>query len=282
MSYDNACKLLANEYPGEFIRLFFGVEATEIQILKTELSIEPIRADSVIFVATSSAVFHLEFETLPQSDATPIPLRSLDYYIRLKRQYNRPIRQLVVFLKETTSPLVFENQYRDSNTRHRYQVIRMWEQDPKPFLASPGLLPLATLARSNAPTSLLAQVAEEVAKIEDESGRRNLSGCAQILAGLRYDKDLIRKLFREDIMKESVIYQDILAQGIAKGRTEGRLEGRTEGRTEGRREGELGLVQRLMARRFGEVDPEIIKQIQGLSIEQLESLGESLFDFTDI
>ncbi|HIK11922.1 MAG TPA: DUF4351 domain-containing protein, partial [Oscillatoriaceae cyanobacterium M33_DOE_052] len=29
-------------------------------------------------------------------------------------------------------------------------------------------------------------------------------------------------------------------------------------------------------------DPEIIKQIQGLSIEQLESLGESLFDFTDI
>ncbi len=286
MSYDNACKLLANEYPGEFIRLFFGVEATDIQILKTELSIEPIRADSVIFVATVSEIFHIEFETMPQLDATPIPLRSLDYYSRLKRQYNRPIRQLVVFLKETTSPLVFENQYRDTNTRHRYQVIRMWEQDPALFLTSPGLLPLATLARTNAPSTLLTQVAEQVATIEDKSQRQNLSGYAQILAGLRYDKDLIRKLFREDIMKESVIYQDILAQGIAKGRTEGRLEGRlegrTEGRTEGRIQGELGLVQRLMARRFGEIDPEIIKQIQGLSIDQLESLGESLFDFTDI
>ncbi|WP_446390131.1 hypothetical protein [Coleofasciculus sp. B1-GNL1-01] len=36
---------------------------------------------------------------------------------------------------------------------------------------------------------------------------------AEILAGLRFEKALIRRFFREDIMRESVIYQDILQQG---------------------------------------------------------------------
>ncbi|GAB4279840.1 MAG: DUF4351 domain-containing protein [Oscillatoriaceae cyanobacterium] len=274
MSFHNACKALATQYPAEFIKGFFGVNAPDIRILKTELNIEPIRADSVILLGRLSPIFHIEFETLPKLDGTPISLRMLDYYIRLKRQYNRPVRQLVVFLKETASPLVFENQYRDSNTSHSYQVIRMWEQDPAMFLNSPGLLPLATLARTNAASTLLTQVAEQVATIEDESQRQTLSGYAQILAGLRYEKDLIRELFREDMMKESVIYQDILAQGVAKGRT--------EGLTQGRIQGELGLIQRLMARRFGAVDPEIMERIQRLSIDQLESLGESLFDFTEM
>jgi len=33
-------------------------------------------------------------------------------------------------------------------TRHRYGVVRLWEQDPLPLLQNPALLPLATLARS--------------------------------------------------------------------------------------------------------------------------------------
>ena len=110
MSFHNACKSLATQYPAEFIKGFFGVKAPDIRILKTELNIEPIRADSVILLGRLSPIFHIEFETLPKLDGTPIPLRMLDYYIRLKRQYNRPVRQLVVFLKETASPLVFENE----------------------------------------------------------------------------------------------------------------------------------------------------------------------------
>jgi len=35
---------------------------------------------------------------------------------------------------------------------------------------------------------------------------------AEILAGLGFVKGIIRQLFREDIMRESVIYQDILQQ----------------------------------------------------------------------
>ncbi len=46
--------------------------------------------------------------------------------------------------------------------------------------------------------------------------------------------------------------------------------------------GELRLIMRLLNRRFGEIDSSLIERIQGLSIEQLENLGEALLDFSGV
>jgi hypothetical protein len=51
---------------------------------------------------------------------------------------------------------------------------------------------------------------------------------------------------------------------------------------EGNLQGEQRLVMRLLNRRIGEIDSSLIEQVQGLSIEQLESLGEALLDFSSI
>jgi predicted transposase YdaD len=76
-------------------------------------------------------------------------------------------------------------------------------------------------------------------------------------------------------MRESVIYQEIKAEG----RAEGRAEGKAEGRTEGKREEGVAFVLRLLRKRFGQVPLNLEKRIQGLSISQLEDLGEALLDF---
>jgi predicted transposase YdaD len=47
----------------------------------------------------------------------------------------------------------------------------------------------------------------------------------QMLYSIKTGKDLIRQFFREEIMRECVIYQDILQQGLQQGRQEGRQEG---------------------------------------------------------
>ena len=47
MSYDNACKYLAETYPREFARWLLASEPPEIRVLKTELTLEPIRADAL-------------------------------------------------------------------------------------------------------------------------------------------------------------------------------------------------------------------------------------------
>ena len=68
---------------------------------------------------------------------------------------------------------------------------------------------------------LLSQVAQNIAKISDSVTRQNTTGYTEILAGLRFKKDLIRQLLSEDIMQESVIYQDILQKGERQGEQRG-------------------------------------------------------------
>ncbi len=97
------------------------------------------------------------------------------------------------------------------------------------MLKVPGVLPLATLARAEKPEQLLEQVAERVMHLLPEQGRSELAGCAAVLAGLRFDRQFIKSVFREEIMQESVIYQDILQQGIQQGELKGELKGELRG-----------------------------------------------------
>lgn len=194
--------------------------------------------------------------------------------MRLYRQHRRPIEQVVIFLKPTISDVVFTEQFAVGTTVHRYRVIRMWEQEPAPLLANPGLLPLAVLARTDAPTSLLQQVADLVEQIEEAQQQREISAYTEILAGLKFDKNLIRRFLREELMRESVIYQEI--------QQEAKQQGRLEGREEGRQEEGASLVLRQLTRRVGQLAPEMRTQIQQLPVAQLEELGEALLDFSSM
>ena len=265
MSFDNVCKILAEKYPLDFANWLLPETVEKIKVLKTELSIEPIRADSVILLQTNNRILHLEFQTRTKSE-TPIPLRMLDYFVRLVRQYNLPVTQVVIFLQETTNEIAFTEAYIDEMTNHRYRVIRMWEQDSALFLNNPALLPLAPLTKTNSAPELLSQVATEIAKITDVPARQNTAAYTEILAGLRFEKNLIRQLLSEDIMQESVIYQDILQKGEQKGEQKEAFR----------------FLNRQLNRRFGEMDSFIVERIRLLPTEQLEILGEEFLDFSGI
>jgi predicted transposase YdaD len=144
----------------------------------------------------------------------------------------------------------------------------MWEENPELFLNDEALLPLAPLAATNQPQSLLQQVAERVKGIEAQKKPEILT-YTKILAGLKYRKDLIQQLFKGGMMRESVIYQDILA------------EGRQEGREEGLKR-ERSLIIRLLTRKLGQLSQDVLERIDTLPLEQLENLGEALLDFTSI
>ncbi|ODH01531.1 hypothetical protein A4S05_02930 [Nostoc sp. KVJ20] len=49
---------------------------------------------------------------------------------------------------------------------------------------------------------------------------------------------------------------------------------------EGNKQGEQRLIIRQLNRRIGEIDSSTIERVQELSIEQLETLGEALLDFS--
>jgi len=118
------------------------------------------------------------------------------------------------------------------------------------------------LTQTDSPTALLSQVAEKVARIPDITEQQNITGCLGILAGLRFEKDLIRQFLREEVMQQSVIYQDIWERS--------------------RKAEAVSLILRQVNRRFPEVDSSLIERVKILSVEQLEEFGESLFDFSNV
>ncbi len=132
MTYDNTLKYLVEQYPQQFVAWLLTTETTDIQILKTELSLEPIRADAVVFLQIANRILHLEFQTLAVSNP-PLPLRMLDYWVRLRRQYNCDVDQVVIFLTPTNAEAAFIEELDAPNTTHRYRVIRIWEQIPNRY-----------------------------------------------------------------------------------------------------------------------------------------------------
>ena len=265
--FDNVCKFLAENFSRDFASWILG-EPERLTILSpTELSLEPIRADALILLQSSEVVLHLEFQTSP--DET-MPFRMADYRLRVHRRYpNKNMRQVVIYLKSTGSDLVQQNVFSISGLRHEFEVMRLWEQPIADLLKFPGLLPLAVLGRSNDRTQTLQEISLVIDSIENRREQSNIAAATSILAGLVLKKEVIRTILREEIMQESVIYQDIVATATAKGKAEGI------------KEGEVSMILRLLKRRLGQVESEDENRLNQLSVKQLETLGEALLDFSN-
>jgi predicted transposase/invertase (TIGR01784 family) len=82
--YDSTCKFIALEYSKDLATWLLGKPLDLTEIKPSELSLEPIRADSLIFLESEELILHIEFQTDPKED---IPYRMLDYATRLYRRY---------------------------------------------------------------------------------------------------------------------------------------------------------------------------------------------------
>jgi predicted transposase YdaD len=107
-------------------------------------------------------------------------------------------------------------------------------------------------------------VARRVEGMTERQARSNVAAASAILAGLLLEKETIHRVLRRDIVRESVIYQEIEAEAEARGEARG----------------ELNLVLRLLTRRIGLMATESEAQVRTLSLVKLEELGEALLDFS--
>ena len=120
--------------------------------------------------------------------------------------------QVVIYLRETTSPLVSQTTFQAGRLNHEFEAIRIWEIPTSVLLSSTGLLPYAVLGKTEDRIGVLQQVSTLIQELPRRE-QSNLFAVTSVLAGLKLEKAVIQRLMRSEIMKESVIYQDILAQG---------------------------------------------------------------------
>ena len=103
---DNICKFLAESFSEDFASWILGRAIALTKLEPSELSVEPIRADSVIFLESADLILHIEFQTEPNQN---IPFRMTDYRLRLYRKFpEKEIHQVVIYLTPSQSPLVYE------------------------------------------------------------------------------------------------------------------------------------------------------------------------------
>lgn len=83
-------------------------------------------------------------------------------------------------------------------------------------------------------------------------------------------REEIERMLGLSELRKTKVYQEALQEGRQEGRQEGAL-----------REGQ-SLILRQLNCRLGEVSPSVQTQIQVLSLDQLEALGEALLDFSEL
>ena len=253
--YDNVCKFLAERFSRDFANWLLNepIELTELKT--TELSLNPIRADSLIFLQSDDIVLHIEFQTSPDED---IPFRMADYRLRVYRRYpNKEMYQVVIYLKPSNSELVYQNTFELTNLRHQFNVIRLWEQATDSFLNNSGLLPFAVLTRTDSPRETLTQIAAIIDSMPNKQQQSDISASTAILSGLKLDQDSIKRILRSDIMKESVMYQEIFHEGEVKG--------------------EKQAIQNIALNMLrNSMNMEDIVKLTGLNLQEIEQLNSSL------
>jgi len=153
------------------------------------------------------------------------------------------------------------------------QVKRLYLEDLLPLKdLSPNLALLKLLVVDEQDTATLAQAIINSAETEAEF-RRLLDLVEAILVNKFPQlgtKEILQMLNLKTVdVTQTRFYQEVFQ------------EGQQEGRQEGRQEGEANLLLRLLTKRYGMLSPSQEQQIRSLDVEQLESLGEALLDFTN-
>jgi predicted transposase/invertase (TIGR01784 family) len=124
-----------------------------------------------------------------------------------------------------------------------------------------GLLPLAVLSKTDSPEETLRQVAAQIENINDRQVQSSVAASTAIISGIALSREIIHRLLRSEIMKESVIYQEILLEGQAKGKAEGKAEGSVEATNQ---------IALNMLR--SNVAVELVAQFTGLTLKQVQKL----------
>jgi predicted transposase/invertase (TIGR01784 family) len=198
-----------------------------------------------------------------------------DYRLRLYRKFpEKLVRQVVIYLNPSQSPLVRETTFNIGSLNHQFEIIRLWEQPTAIFQKYQGLLPFATLSKTSDPEDTLRQVAKQIENIQDKQVQSNVAASTAIISGIALRKDIIKRLLRSDIMKESVIYQEILHEGLAEGEARGLAEGKAKGLAEGEAKGLAKATNQIAINMLrSNISVDVVAQVTGLTVKQVQKLS---------
>ena len=204
-----------------------------------------------------------------------LPIRMRAYAGLAAEKYGLPTYPVLVNIlpppTTLTIPDRFESNFLGLQVRQDYRVINLWEVEAAIVFEQSlnALLPFVPVLKNGGDAKVVQQALNQLRQDEQLVELESLLG---FFASFVLESDVVRQIMRWDmaVLRESPWYQEILREGERLGEQRGRQE---EGRS---------LILKLLTRQVGDLSPETVAQIEALSIDQLEALGEALLEFTQI
>ncbi len=263
--YDVSTKELVWDDPGAWLERFGIGPPGPAEVIDSDITTLSAAADKVIKVgAPEPYLVNIELQS-----SHDMELVATTWYRQaaLYHRHKLPVLTVLVLLRrDANSPSftgTFEIEMRDGwrTNQYNYRVVRMWSEDPEPYLTSGvNLVPLAPLTnvREDELPALVRRMEGRISA-EPRPSAAKLWTAAYLLMGLRYSQEAASQLLEGVLdMQESTTYQAILKKG----------------RKEGHVTGEQRLLILQGTERFGKPDDATLAAIEAIDdIERLEALG---------
>ncbi|MGM3307847.1 DUF4351 domain-containing protein [Anabaena sp. WFMT] len=228
-------------------------------------------------------LIHLEIQGKPEEI---FPQRMFSYNLRIFDRFGKPAISLAILCDSDPKwrPNQYSYNYPDTRLNFEFGTVKLLDYQNRWAELEASDNPFATVVMAHLKT-------QQTSKKPQERKNWKFSLIRRLYEQGLQEKD-IRNLYRfiDWVMMlpkalEAEFWQEFKQFEQERSMTyitTGERIGYERGMAEGKQEGEQNLVVRQLKKRFGKLPEEIRKQIQTLSLNQLEALGEALLDFTAI
>ena len=277
-------KRLISLAPNSWVKWITQRSDLQVQdILNTEFQWIERESDVLLKVYSPEIGEFLLLNELQLRYNQKMPQRVRAYTALAEERYNLRVYPVLINILPPRSKQIIPNRYESEIlgiTAHQdYQVINLWEVDVNLVFEEKisTLLPFVPILQGGSSENKLRQAVRELRKDEQLT---ELEPLLSFFASFVLDIPLVQQIMRWDmtVLRESPWYQEILKEGLQ----QGQQQGIQQGIQQGEQQGEASLVIKLLSKRFGELDQTLVSQIRRLQVPQLEALGESLLDFSQL
>jgi predicted transposase YdaD len=203
---------------------------------------------------------------------TKMPLRMRVYAALAQEKYGLPVYPVLVNILPPSDPSIvcdrFESEFLGLQARQDFHVINLWEVDAEMVFeqALDTLLPFVPILKDGGNQQTVTRA---LVKLQQNEQLVELESLLGFFASFVLDTELVQQIMRWDVtvLRESPWYLEIQQEGEQRGLQQGLAQ-------------ERSLILRQLTRRVGILSSANRSQVESLSLDQLESLGEALLDFS--
>ncbi len=311
VDHDQRFKELLREFFADFLHLFFGewakrFDLTRIDWLDQELQPEPpigprFRIDLLARLTATEpidlegggstdhwlALIHVEIESPDRT--TRIKPRLPEYYIHLRSRHKIPVLPIVVYLNVAMDGIgvdeIVEKFWEFPIHTMKYLYVGLPGLDAERYVPGNNWLGVALSALMKIPAGRAAELgAEALRRLVDapltDHQRFLLAECVQAYLPLDDSQQTVfeRIIQGSDFQGVRAMNKTVFEKGLERGMEKG-LE---RGKRLGARTGYLGMLAKILEKRFGVVSPQLMERLELLTEDQLMTMAQTALDAKSI